>query len=232
LKYGVNLHSARIASNFERNIAMLGPFKVFYVIITICLVQMAHAATFSFDENGHGGVIPEGPPILSTMAPDPTAGGAQSVLTYILRFPILPGDVLLLNPADMSASGEGNSDLIRFIPSDPFIGGSPAMLFYSDLDDSGETSNLADIGLPPFGAVTTVAETGPEGNNGADYTPGPTDPGYSSVVSGGATYHIISDMPEPASFVLLVIGGLCAFGYRSKWRNRVLGIGNQMPKIH
>jgi hypothetical protein len=61
---------------------------------------------------------------------------------------------------------------------------------------------LADIGLPPFGAALVIPEIGPEDANGADYTPGPTDPGFSPA---GVTYHIISDTPEPGSIALMSV---------------------------
>jgi hypothetical protein len=66
---------------------------------------------------------------------------------------------------------------------------------------------LADTGLPPqlFNPVF-IPEVGPEGNNGAVYTPAPGAPG--SIAGAVVTYNIISDsrIPEPGALALTILG--------------------------
>ncbi len=65
----------------------------------------------------------------------------------------------------------------------------------------------ADTGLPTV-LINPVFlnEVGPEGNNGAIYTPDPGAPG--SVAGAVITYNIISDssVPEPNTLALAVLG--------------------------
>jgi hypothetical protein len=67
----------------------------------------------------------------------------------------------------------------------------------------------ADVAqLPPLIAsfpTLFLQEVGPEGNNGAFYTPNPGDPGYDPTV-GLLAYNFISDVPEPATMALLGLG--------------------------
>jgi hypothetical protein len=188
---------------------------VVMLLSTAAVTQAQGPVTVTFDEKGGGGLP-------FTLAPDPTFP-AGPVLTYTLPFPVAPGDVLLFNPADTTGPGGGQpapqSDLVRFISSDPFVGGAPAVLFYSDLGDSGEIPDLADIGLPPFTGAVVIPEVGPESSNGAIYTPGAGAPG--STPAAAVTYSIISDTPEPSSIVLLVIGaGTFAVGFVRRRRRR------------
>ena len=51
-----------------------------------------------------------------------------------------------------------------------------------------------------------IPELGPEGNNGAVYTPAPGAPG--SIAGAVVTYNIISDspIPEPGALALTILG--------------------------
>ena len=59
---------------------------------------------------------------------------------------------------------------------------------------------------PPNPVLQTVSflEVGPEGNNGLFYNPAGMLPGDNSA---GATYHFVSDVPEPASVALIGLAG-------------------------
>jgi hypothetical protein len=104
-------------------------------------------------------------------------------------------------------------DVVRF-------NGNGTLLFYSDNTDGFDSP--ADTPSPPtalYPNQVNILEVGPEGNNGALYTPGPNDPGFDP---SGPTYNLISDtpVPEPASISLLgvgtALGGLIVFKRRRK----------------
>jgi hypothetical protein len=136
------------------------------------------------------------------MAPDPGPGGLPLALTYTLPFPVTPGDVLLAE--DVAPP----SDLVRFNVSDA---GVSTLVFYSDKDDP--ILSLADTGLPgDFNKnIVVIDEVGPEGNNGAIYTPGEGGPGAADFA---VQYQIISDVPLPPSALLLGSGLLGLLGLR------------------
>ena len=154
--------------------------------------------TFSFDENGNGffsGVAVPG--VLSPV--DPSGGVAGPVLIYTLPAvvpPVTIGDAILLE----NAANTNISDVIRFWDQNRVI-------FYSDPEAGSGDADLADIsGLPAqlLSNRVLIAETGVEGNNGANYTPLPGQPGGSTVAMN---YQIISDVPEPGSVLLSTLGG-------------------------
>jgi hypothetical protein len=175
--------------------------KVRVFVGVVCMLAMLAANTFgqagtptvTVDENGNGNF--NGTPLPFTLAPDPSPGGGASVLTYSLPFAGSPGDVLLLEPGSTGVL----SDLIRF-------NGNGTLLFYSDVSAVDPADALADVGLPSeFSPVQlTIQELGPEGNNGAVYTPGPGQPGFDPAFL--PSYNIVSDVPEPASFGLVGLG--------------------------
>ena len=91
----------------------------------------------------------------------------------------------------------------------PVVGPSQ-IIFYSDFSATDPADSPADTGMPPrFNApVFTIPELGPEGNNGAVYTPTPNQPGFIlSTALPPATYNIISDVPEPGALALAILGG-------------------------
>jgi len=157
--------------------------------------------TVSVDENGNGFTTFGNVPLPGTMATDPTSG--LTALTYTLPFPVTPGDVL------MTEDVAPPSDLVRF-NYNPDAGIS-TLVFYSDKDDP--ILSLADTGLPgTFNTnLVVISEVGPEGNNGAIYTPGEGGPGAADFP---VQYQIISDVPLPPSALLLGSGLLGLLGLR------------------
>ena len=91
------------------------------------------------------------------------------------------------------------------------------MVFYSDIGDGPDA--LADTGFPSvFNTNTkTILESGPEGSNGATYTPGANEPGF--IPGFAVTYTFISDasVPEPSAPTMMV--GLAIFGV-AVWSQR------------
>jgi hypothetical protein len=160
-------------------------------------------APLVFDEEGHGAFGP------GVIAPDPGPGGLPAVLTYHLPYAGLPGDVLLTD-ADV---GGNFLDVIRF-------NGDGTLRFYSD--NTNGIDNLADTPSAP-GALypnqIRIPELGPEGNNGALYTPTPNQPGFDP---SNPTYFFQSDtrVPEPSSIALFGLGtGVVGFlGWKRKRR--------------
>ena len=152
----------------------------------------AQGPTIAFDENGNGAFGP------GFLAPDPGPGGLNSVLTYNLPFAGIPGDVLL---HDANEAGNPVFDVLRF-------NGNGTLLFYSDNVDGADA--LADTPAPPsafYPNQVNLQEIGPEGNNGAIYTPLPGQPGYDPGFL--PTYNFVSDgvVPEPGTAMLLALGG-------------------------
>src|SRR5206468_6381397 len=84
------------------------------------------------------------------------------------------------------------SDLIRFP-------GNGNMYFFSLIDDTDPFHDLADVpAMPPLITPNLfINEIGPEGNNNADYTPGPSGIGGNSA-NRSEEYLFISDVPEPS----------------------------------
>jgi hypothetical protein len=99
--------------------------------------------------------------------------------------------------------------LIRF-------NGDGTLLFYSDSLEGADAPG--DTPTPPkdvYDNLLSLDEVGPEGDNGALYTPGPNDPGFDP---SGPSYHLISDVPEPGSLALLATGGLPLLGFLRRRR--------------
>jgi hypothetical protein len=127
---------------------------------------------------------------------------------------LVAGDVWLIEP------GPGaSSDLIRFNPASQVAQYPASLLFYSDNSDGAD--GPADTGFPasPYTNVLSIAEVGPEGANGASYTPTDGQPGF--IAGYSVTYQFISDsdVPEPSS-VLLLVSGLGLICARWRWHTR------------
>ena len=137
----------------------------------------------------NGTVLPSGPKT------DPFSG--ITTLAYQLPFPGVAGDVLLFEAGPQHAPP---SDLLRF-------DGQGFLYFFSDSTD-GPPFDPADVATlpPPIAALQRVPllENGPEGNNGALYNPTGGLPGDNTA---GASYHFISDVPEPSASALVILGG-------------------------
>jgi hypothetical protein len=152
------------------------------------------------DEFGNGATDYQTPlhSLPSGLTTDPSGGLGVPVLVYALPFTPTPGDVHL---TEIVGSTVVDSDVIRFF--------SNFLIFYSDNGDGVDAP--ADTGFPdPLSTnVVFISEVGPEGNNGAKYTPGAGNPGFFNS-DFSPTYNIISDSPEPAttSFVALGLAGL------------------------
>lgn len=165
----------------------------------------------TLDENGNGTTqAPGGPlnPIKFGLTSDPTVPtGTANVLTYTLPFTAQPGDVTLIETS--VTGGQDLSDVLRFI-------GNNTVLFYSDVSANDPADSLADIGLPAPNTQlpsVTIHEEGFEGANGASYSPGPGQPGFSVNPNGSASYQIISDSPPvPEASTTLSLGLLLALG--------------------
>jgi hypothetical protein len=139
-----------------------------------------------------------GNPLPSAIGVDPFSGIAG--LRYTLPFAGSRGDVVMLEPGP---APQQFTDIIRF-------DGNGSMFFFSER----ETSDLppfdpADVsqfpGLIAGFPTIFIQEIGPEGNNGAFYVPNPGDPGFEPTV-GNVAYNFISDVPEPTSGMLLLLG--------------------------
>jgi hypothetical protein len=187
----------------------------------------AFSVTITVDENGNGfltntdGFHATLPWALQN---DPGPGGLNNVLTYDLLNPpgLTEGDVFLTD-ADC---GGCTLDVLRFNADQIGAGGGlGTLVFYSDNVDG--VDSLADTPSPPgafYPNTISIPEVGPEGNNGAFYTPTVGEPGYVNGAAGPVTYHFISDgsaIPEPSTWAMMLAGfaGLAFAAYCSTSKN-------------
>ena len=167
------------------------------------------------DENGNGtlGLPASGLTTLTGfLSNDPGPGGLPNVLTYKLPFAGLQGDVFLTDTAPTGAVSV--QDLLRF-------SGDGTVRFYSDsLDGSKDMADTPGFPTSKYTNTFTLAEVGPEDNNGAFYVPTPNQPGFDPNFN--PTYRFISDSPVPEASssvglgILLSLAGLTAFLRRRK----------------
>ena len=171
------------------------------------------AQVYTIDEFGNS----SGPGISpGAMQLDPSGGLTVPVLVYNLPFPVVIGDIVLMEPGQPTTGPW--SDVIRFW--EPVPNGPGQVIFYSDVSPSDPADALADTGLPSALIIahpnpTFINEVGPEGNNGAVYIPG----GLQGTIPGavGLQYNIISDVPEPSAVALTIVGaGLLVFALKTR----------------
>jgi len=211
---------------YEKEISMKTSIKILFTLT--CTYAITATSSFAqlvytFDENGNSSGPSSAPPISpGVLQPDPSGalGLPVPVLVYNLPLPVVPGDVVLTEPGNPATGGQ-NSDVIRFW--NPTGINATQIIFYSDNSttepgDVPPDAGLADTGLPPqlFNPVF-IPEVGPEGNNGATYTPAPGAPG--SIAGAVVTYNIISDspIPEPGTLALAaLIGGLLLITWKRR----------------
>jgi hypothetical protein len=184
-------------------------------IIALSFILAVAASTlfaqpYSFDENGDGiQYIAFNPrPLPFEVASDPSGGITSSpVLIYSLGFPVVSGDVALMEP-DASTI----SDLLRFFT--PAGGLNSDVIFYSQPDDT-----LAGVGIPYSANPVQISEVSPE----TVWYPENNQPGATTLsalpVYSRFQYDIITEVPEPSSTALLLVATgvwLTAWGSRRK----------------
>jgi hypothetical protein len=207
------------------------------VLCTIAAYQArAQYFTFYFDEDGHGSwsaaSLPgsSGPGTYSltgTMMADPTQSGIPSVLTYMLPIGQIGSGgqgIGLVKSGDVAVwenTGETVlSDWLRFTDANGDLNGlfnADRMIYYSDLPDGdvNEVVSLADTGFPTgttYNIGNVIEQPQPQETlvNGFEWDPG----GPNNNICIG-----ISDVPEPASFGLMILGGLLGLR-RLLWRKQ------------
>lgn len=204
----------------RNNITMKLSIKILSVLGCVCTFTSSSlfAQVYTFDEFGNS----SGPGISpGVMQVDPSGGLPGPVMVYNLAFPVVPGDVVLMEPGQPAPGPY--SDVVRFW--DPTGAGPSQIIFYSDVSTTDPADAPADTGLPPQLMLTPtnpvfINEIGPEGNNGAIYTPG----GLQGTIPGtvGLQYNIISDVPEPGSLALFAAGsGLLLFALKKLSRSNI-----------
>jgi hypothetical protein len=167
----------------------------------------AETILIGVDENGHGVIhgFAGVQPLPFALLADPGPGGLPAAVTYNLLNPpgLVAGDLLITEP------GDGLGDVIRFNPTQN--GGS--LVFYSAVGGN----DMADIGFPTANYTNQVMVS--EINGGVTYIPTVGQPGFVAGAAAPVAYIIVSDTPEPASVVLLGLGGVSLVAWR-RWKGR------------
>jgi MYXO-CTERM domain-containing protein len=139
------------------------------------------------------------------------AGGG---IEYFLPGIVQPGQILVNSSVDVDPTNPtGDSDLLTFLNGPNNNGVVTGIMLYESLLDPFDPILPADVArLNYLAPIQTLAEIGPEGNNGFSY------------IVPGAVYNGISDglIPEPSTFVLGGLGllSLAAIAYRRR-RERI-----------
>jgi hypothetical protein len=162
---------------------------------------------YTFDEFGNSSSPSSLPPISpGVMQPDPSGGLTVPVLVYTVPLPLVTGDVVLTEPGQPIPGPF--SDVVRFW--NPTGINLTQIIFYSDASAADPADSPADSGLPQqLINPVFINEIGPEGNNGALYTPPAGGPG--SFPGALIQYNIISDVPEPNTVALTIVGAALLF---------------------
>jgi hypothetical protein len=173
--------------------------------------------TFTFNENGvatfdyHNGTVVS---VVGTPGKDPLSPYQAAVYDVSQLFDFdTTGDVILREPGTSETS-----DLIRFYEDGKIY-------FLSEFEAGEVNPEMADSvppgmwgNVPHQALVAYFDEVGPEGGlNGLfNYRPTLFQPGGGESIE----YNIISDVPEPTSFVMFLglgVAGLLSYGWR-RWR--------------
>jgi hypothetical protein len=199
----------------RKEITMKPSIKILSVLG--CAYAMTTASLFAqlytFDEFGNSSSPSTLPPMSpGVLQPDPSGGLTVPVLVYTLPLPLVTGDVVLTEPGNPSTGGQ-NSDVVRFW--NPTGINLTQIIFYSDASAADPADSPADTGLPQqLINPIFINEIGPEGNNGALYTPPAGAPG--AFPGALIQYNIISDVPEPGALALVAMGGGLSLVLRKK----------------
>ena len=178
--------------------------KILSAIGCACVLTTSSlfAQVYTFDEFGKSSSPASLPPISpGVMQADPSGGLTVPVLVYTIPLPLITGDVVLTEPGQPVPGPF--SDVVRFW--NPTGINLTQIIFYSDVSAADPADSPADTGLPQqLINPVFIPEIGPEGNNGALYTPPAGGPG--SFPGALIQYNIISDVPEPSTVALTIAG--------------------------
>jgi hypothetical protein len=131
---------------------------------------------------------------------EPLPSSITGVIEIGLPGPVVPGDVVLLEPDWTGPQNDPSGWSNVFAFADPAVSNSGVRI-YSDPSDDVTPLNL--------GRALT---------NPVYLTEPPTLPKIVTYQVPGVTYTLISDVPEPSSFVLVCMGILSLIAYA--WRRR------------
>ncbi len=157
---------------------------------------------------------------------DSTRASGMTTLYYDTGLDYLTPGNLWLRETPGSAV---KSDVVRIYgnvfdysdPDDPILVANGRIYFYSDNSDGSDAP--ADVGIPTntyYGRALWLTETGSEGFNGVfGYLPRGSnyyDPGYGGDINNQSSvmYNLISDVPEPISIFLGIMGLGSLAGFR------------------
>jgi hypothetical protein len=174
-------------------------------LVGLIPVIALRAGTISVDPNGRGSI--NGQNNSGYLSNDPGPGGLDGVLTYLLQFSGVQGDVFLT----FADYNNIPLDVIRF-------NGDGTLIYYAANVDGGPNL-LADTPSPPgslYPNAVELDEVTPHGGSLVIYTPAAGQPGYDA---SNPTYDIYTySAPEPSSLDMFLIAGLAAAGWQSGGR--------------